>query len=130
VIDRLVLTVYGPDDPTDPEWEAYLCTIEQHGIVRTMQLIITDGAAPTRAQRRRLDRFVAGHEVPVAVLSESTAVRVMVSAFAKLNRGLRAFSPADLTEALAFLEVPSSRAALIEREINRLRRSLGRAGET
>jgi metallophosphoesterase superfamily enzyme len=130
VIDRLFLTAYGPDDPTDQEWDAYLRAIEQHGIVRTMQLVITDGAAPTRAQRRRLERLVTGHEVPVAVLSESTAVRVMVSAFAKLNRRLRAFAPADLAEALAFLEVPSSRVALIEREINCLRRSLGRGGET
>jgi hypothetical protein len=130
VIDRLFLTVYGLDDPTDQEWDAYLRTIEQHGIVRTMQIVITDGAAPTKAQRRRLERLVAGHEVPVAVLSESTAVRVMVSAFAKLNRRLRAFSPADLAEALAFLQVPNSRIGLIEQEIIRLRRSLGQGGET
>jgi hypothetical protein len=125
VIDRLFIVVYGAHDPTDEEWFGYLQDVERHGIDRTMQLIATEGGGPNAAQRRYLNDLLAGRHVPVAVMSGSTAIRTMVTALSWFNRKIRAFSPTGLADALVYLEIPKSRIELIEREMVKLRASLG-----
>jgi len=124
VIDRLFIVVYGAHDPTDEEWIFYLQDVERHGIDRTMQLISTDGGGPTATQRRYLNELLAGRSVPVAVMSSSSAIRGVVTALSWFNRKIRAFAPSGLRDAIAYLEIPASRSDLIEREMNKLRRSL------
>jgi hypothetical protein len=125
VIDRLFIVVYGVKDPSDEEWEAYLKLVQRHGIDRTMQLIFTEGGGPTAQQRRYLENILNGRAVPVAVITTSPAIRVMVTAMSWLNRKIRAFPPTGLADALAYLEVPQSRMELIEREMAKLHRSIG-----
>jgi hypothetical protein len=127
VIDRLFIVVYGTADPTDDEWKGYLDLVERHGVTRTMQLICTDGGEPSSAQRRLLNDLLGGRTVPVAVVSGSTRVRGTVTALSWFNRKIKAFPPADLRDALAYLEIPASRTDLIEREIGSLRDELGQA---
>lgn len=125
VIDRLFLVVYGTEAPTDEEWAVYLAEIERQGVDHTMQIVVTDGGGPTEAQRKHLERLIAAHEVPVAVLTDSAAIRAMVGLMSWFNRRLRAFMPGELRAALAHLEIPTSRAELIAREIANLRQLLG-----
>lgn len=125
VVDRLFIVVYGPDGPSDEEWEGYLKDVERHGIDRTQQLIVTPGGGPSAAQRTRLNALLAGRSVPVAVMSDSTRIRSVVTALSWFNRLIRAFPLTGLHDALAYLEIPASRADLIDREIRRLRGSLG-----
>lgn len=129
VIDRLFLVAYGTEDPTDGEWFGYIEEIKRHGVDRTMQLVCTEGGGPNATQRRYLEEALAGRTVPVAVLSSSVSVRGMVSAMSWVNREIRAFPPAGLLDALAYLEIPASRADLIEREIQKLRHELRRPAE-
>src|SRR5579871_6594936 len=124
VIDRLFIVVYGVAAPTDEEWSAYLRLVERHGVDRTLQLVATDGGEPTAAQHRRLADLLAGRTVPVAVLSGNARVRVTVMALSWFNRRIKAFPPSGLPDALAYLEVPASRAGLIEREVSILRREI------
>lgn len=125
VIDRVFLVAYGTEAPTDEEWAAYLGEIERQGVDHTLTIIITGGSGPTAAQRRHLERVIAGHEVPVAVLSDSAAVRAMVAVMSWFNRRLRAFPPEQIYAALSHLEIPTSRAELIQQEIGDLCASLG-----
>ena len=125
VIDRLFIVVYGTADPSDEEWRGYIELVLHHGIDRTMQLIYTDGGEPTSTQRRHLNEVLRGRTVPVAVVSASTRVRGTVTALSWFNRKIKAFPPAGLRDALAYLEIPASRTDLIEREIARLRDELG-----
>ena len=126
VIDRLFLVVYGASNPTDEEWKYYLEVTQQHGIDRTTQLIFTDGGGPTSTQRKYLNDLLAGRTVPVAVVSSSVRVRGTVTALSWFNRKIRAFPPTALREAVAYLEIPASRTDLIARELEQLRRELGR----
>lgn len=126
VIDRMFIVVYGSHDPTDEEWLNYLEDVKRHGIDRTMQLIATEGGGPTSTQRKILNDLLAGRHVPVAVMSGSTAVRGVVTALSWFNRKIKAFPPEGLADALSYLEIPQSRIVLIEREMTRLRASLGR----
>jgi hypothetical protein len=125
VIDRLFIVVYGTEDPSDDEWRAYLDLLKRHGIGQTRQLICTDGGEPNATQRRQLNDLLAGRPLPVAVISTSSRVRATVEALSWFNRKIRPFLPAELHEALEYLEVPQNRTDLIEREIRTLRLSLG-----
>jgi hypothetical protein len=123
VIDRLFIVVYAAN-PTDAEWSEYMRLVEQHGIDRTMQLIFTDSATPSAAQRRRLEEMLEDRNVPVAVVSASAKVRTLVTAMSWFNRRIRAFQPAAIRDAIAYLEIPASRTELIEREGRKLREEL------
>jgi hypothetical protein len=120
VIDRVFLVAYGTDSPTDEDWIEYLAELLGHGIDRTMQIIVSDGGAPTWAQSRELNRLVAGRKVPIAVLSQSAQVRGLVTVLSWFNRKIKAFPPYAIREAMAYLEIPSTRTDLIERELGKL----------
>jgi hypothetical protein len=124
VIDRLIIAVYGTANPTEEEWHEYLALMKRHGIDRTMQLILTDGGEPTAPQRRALNELIGGRTVPVAVVSGSVRVRGTVTALSWFNRRIRAFPPSAMRDAIAYLEIPGSRAELIERELDELRLAL------
>jgi len=127
VIDRLFLVAYGAASPSEEEWANYLAMVERHGIERTMQIIVTDGGEPTSAQRRRLNDLLAGRFVPVAVVSPSATVRETVTALSWFNRKIKAFPPSGLREAIAYLEIPTNRVDLIEKELRKLQAELRRA---
>lgn len=124
VVDRLFIVVYGTRDPTDDEWRSYLALVRQHGVERTMQLIVTDGGRPTSAQDRQLTELLDGRPVPVAVVTGSARVRVTVAAQSWFNKQIQAFPQHGLRDALEYLEIPLSRTELIEREVARLREEL------
>jgi hypothetical protein len=75
-------------------------------------------------QRRQLDELLDGRAVPVAILSRSARVRATLLVLSWFNDGgLGAFPPtaSGLHEALSYLEIPTSRTALIEGELEKLR---------
>jgi hypothetical protein len=124
VIDRLILVAYATKYPTDQEWDDYLGLIERQGIERTMQIIATDGGTPTAAQRQRLKELLAGRSVPVAVISRSPLVRGSVTTLSWFNSQIKAFPPEGLGNALAYLQIPKTRHAFIEKELRKLRNEL------
>jgi hypothetical protein len=124
VIDRLFLVVYGTASPSETEWANYLAMVERQGIEGISQLVVTDGGEPTPAQRRRLADVIAGHVVPVAIVSPSAFVRHTVTALSWFNRNTKTFPPSELREAIAYLEIPATRADLIEKELRKLQAGL------
>ena len=128
VIDRLVIVAYGSKPPSDQEWLEYLHLVERQGVTETRHLVSTEGGEPTAAQRGQLTALLAGREVPVAVLSDSTRVRGSVTLLSLLNRRIRAFRLSQLRDAIDYLEIPASRAEVIERTLRRLRREIDGRG--
>ncbi len=126
VLDRLFLVAHGTEAPGDEEWRRCLALIEQHGVERTMMLVYTEGGWPSAAQRRALDALLAGR-VPIAVISRSTLVRIRVAALSWMRGSrIKVFPESGLLSALAYLEVPASRAQLVTREAARLRGAVRR----
>lgn len=123
-VDRTLVVVYGHEDPTESEWNAYLAFVLAHGVEGTMQLVVTDGGEPSRAQADRLRVLLGGRRVPVAVLTSSPRVRLLVTALSWVNRGIRAFPRSGLREAIAYLEIPASRIDVLTRTILDLRAEL------
>ena len=120
VLDRLVIVVYGAVPPTEHEWRSYLRHLEHQGIDQVAHLVATEGGGPTAAQRRQLAAFL-GRRVLVAVVSDSARVRVSVWLLSWLNPQIKAFPRAQLADALAHLEIPTTRTSLVEDTLRRLR---------
>jgi len=125
VIDRLFVVAYGAEAPSDRDWARYLDQVESHGVESTMQLVATEGGEPTARQRRELAEVVQGRWVPVVVLSNNRRIRATVTALSWFNRRIKAFPPADLRDAIDYLEIPRSRFDLIAGELAVLRLEVG-----
>jgi hypothetical protein len=127
VVDRTLIYVLGLGPPTDEAWNACLDVVERSRVDWTMHLVWSDGGVPTITQRARLKAIIAGRPVPTAVVSASARVRGTVTALSWFGAPAKAFRPADLRDAIAFLKIPASRTELIMRELARLRAELAGA---
>ena len=133
LVGNVVLVVHNSVAPTNDEWESYIKTVLRGGklyggdLTLCRQLVLTDGGGPNSAQRavaQKAAEQMGGAAMPVAVVSSSTFVRGIVTAFNWFNMNLRAFSPLEITKALSFLKVDAltidaiwEELALVEAEI-------------
>ncbi|MFS8065341.1 MAG: STAS/SEC14 domain-containing protein [Byssovorax sp.] len=120
VLHGVEVAVHNVRNPSREEWEAH--TAMTVAIMRAAggdlanfrQLIFTDGGGPNGAQRKasanRFRACVNGDKIKVAVVSRSTAVRGIVTAFRWLGLPMRSFEPEQLAEAFAFLAVSNAEA--------------------
>lgn len=116
---HVVIGAHANSPPADAEWKRYLGTIEatltSHPEA-TRGLTFTDGAVPSILQRGALNRILSGRNIPVAVVSESTLVRTVITALGWFNADIRAFEPTELFRACEHLGVSTSdrRSFLVE----------------
>jgi hypothetical protein len=125
VIDRLIIAAVGPLDPSDKDWQGFLDVIRAQGIERTMLLVYSAGGALNATRRQEFTALLAGHHVPVAVLSNSVSFRTSIYMLSLFNRKIQGFPSSALADALAYLEIPVSRLDLIDRELRKLREDVG-----
>jgi hypothetical protein len=115
-VEHCFVVVFGTKDPTNREWLDYLTMLERTGGFEWyVQLVFTAGGAPTWFHRRYLAHVMDGREIPVAVVSTSLRVRLVVSAMALLNRGIRVFGPGQLPDAYNYLCLGAQHIVEIER---------------
>lgn len=121
--------VCGKRDPTDHEWDTYIRFLRQNIVpgVAPRSLVITDGGGPNSAQRTKLTELVAEHagEIKIAVVTSSAVVRGIFTAmswFATFN--YRAFTPLQLDDALAFLDVSRATAYEMKASILAMRKKI------
>jgi hypothetical protein len=124
----LMLTVHGPIPPTDEEWRAYL-EFSRTCVGRvTRSLIVSSGAGPNGRQRTMLMKeFPEFAPVPVAVVSDSSMTRGIVTALRWFGKNIRAFPPSQLAAALEYLGVPPERHAAVLDRVEALTLSLSPA---
>jgi hypothetical protein len=110
-LSRCVVLVHGLVAPTDDEWDAYVLflksAVERAGRVRVV--VSTEGGAPTPRQRKAMDRVMTPfyRTARVAIVTGSTFVRGVVTAFRLIYPWYRAFDPTDLGGALTYVDVPA-----------------------
>lgn len=134
LVGDVLVTVHGPESPTDEEWEEYLDVgLDIARNVRSMpfarQLVITDGAMPSLRQQARVHRRVRTEDrkafrMPVAVVTDAAAIRMM----AALNRGrlaVRTFASRQARGALDWLVVDAAVAQTIAAMLPDMRREVG-----
>jgi hypothetical protein len=126
---ELLVVVMGREAVPDAEWDGYL-----DFIARTLPagrparaLVFTDGAAPTPAQRTRLDQQIHSlfPDPRVALITGSTFARGVLNAIAFFSRGYRAFAPDQLRDAFAYLGIAPSAGPQVELTARVLRGAIG-----
>jgi hypothetical protein len=143
-IDGVLLIAHGKQAPTDAEFDQLMdksiALYKTHRFGRT--IAISEGGAPTAAQRHRMDKRVREEitktgdpQARIAILSHSPFVRAVVTASVMLEsnwftwisrnsdvaRIYRAFVPSELPLAIAWLDIPANLEGRITAELERLR---------
>ena len=121
----LYLVVHPRISPSDSDWDAL---ISFHGKdLRAMPrdhevkvLVYSEGGGPNAAQRRRMIQFLEARRSTTAVLTASTAVRAIVTAFSWFRTDIRAFAPHDIAGAASYLGLQSRTVPEVRDQLNRM----------
>ena len=108
--------------PTDRDWDDFLAVLVENrpNFQRLKILVVTDGGGPNADQRKRLERALDGKPVRVAVVTDSTKVRFIVSSIALLNREIKTFSRSEISDAYEHLTLTPVERRLAEQTLTRL----------
>ena len=111
--------------PNDADWQQYLAFI-QHWKRPGLNpgIAVEQGGVPTTLQRKRLYDVISDMAGNVAVITNSTIGRGIVTVLSWISPGHKAFAPAKLPEALAYVGFQGREAREIEAEILRLKHGL------
>jgi hypothetical protein len=110
----LLLGIHGEQAPSDPEWDHYcswmpsLLSQPSCGCV-----VVTDGGAPSSAQRERMRQHVVVGSCWTAVITDKALVRGVVTAIRWFNPTLCAFAPWEFAEAFKFVGVSSAQVRAV-----------------
>jgi hypothetical protein len=130
ILGNLHLVVVGEQDPTSPDWTAYIEAIraeERRGIdARQMRtLVFSDGGGPNVAQRKVARELLNGRSTPLAIVTGSTLMRGMITSLRWFNPLCRAFPPKEVGEAMRFLGIPGIKYEQIIRSAREIQLGLG-----
>jgi hypothetical protein len=104
---RVILVAHTEAPPSAEEWSGYAREVEtllsrsSPDDVRTV--VFTDGGGPDAEQRRKLTEIRGWNAVRVAVVTQSLAVRGIVTAFSWFNPRIKAFQPIAVGAAFRYL---------------------------
>lgn len=105
------ILIHGFQNPDQQEWDAYLTELTplvRKDVLRGV-LVRSLGGGPNPHQRRQIVELYKGKSLPVANVSDSAVTRAITTAIGWFYKGkMRSFSPADLVEAIAHLNVPEA----------------------
>ena len=136
MVNVFVVIVHNELTPSDEDWRSWVAfnheNVAEEGLVGRY-LIVSDGGAPTAAQRRMLHETMAAPLkkdptfIRTAVVTPSTFVRGVVTAMSWLDPIFRAFSPKDIASAYKYLGIPSDYHPAVEQMIASLKAELQRS---
>ncbi len=90
---------------------------------------ITDGGAPNTPMRAQLTEWLGGRAVPIAVLTNSTLARGVVTAISWFNPKIRAFAPNRWRDAAEHVALTASEEKLILGALDEMDKELRRPSE-
>lgn len=112
----LMVSVISAETPTDREWLTYLLDCHRKAAKGALRvLVVTAGGGPTRQQRMALRDLVRKGPVPVAIVSDATAVHNMVTELRWRNPEIYDFE--NLDDALQYLRIDGPGAVDVQREV-------------
>jgi hypothetical protein len=126
----LLISLHDGEQPTDRQWNTLIedlkaIGLKHHGdFSRIFALVITDGGAPSYAQREQLNNILNGKNFRISVLSDSLMVRGVATALGWFNPDIRPFSSKEIQACMAHLPIQRSEYLLVRREIQLLRHEI------
>jgi hypothetical protein len=126
---RVLIALHTKSPPSEAEWNRWTQLLEEEAkrcdfdFAQTPNLVLTDGGAPSTAQRTAVNVLIAqARTLPsVALVTDSVLVRAMVRAFSIFNPRIKVFTPAQMARAVVHLglveaDVPALISALVTLE--------------
>jgi hypothetical protein len=100
-----ILLSFQGDAVSDDEWDRYIHFMSSLTQLPALRILVcVEGSPPSAANQRRISEVVRGRAWKVALVSSSTALRFVVSAFSLINRTIRYFPPEELQRALDHID--------------------------
>lgn len=94
---RMIIVAHTNASPSDEEWSGYArevaAVLSRSAPEEVRTVVFTDGGGPNAEQRRMLTEIKGWNIVRVSVVSQSLAVRGIVTAFSWFNPKIKAFLP-------------------------------------
>lgn len=113
-VEKFLVAAHTKLAPGEEEWEGWmefcLRAVRPGEVMKV--LIVTEGGAPSAAQRQVMNEKLSPYVIENpnalrnAIVTSSAFVRGVVTALSWFHPGHCAFSPANMDDAMAYLEVP------------------------
>lgn len=110
---NIMVTIHTAYAPSDADWKAYLNALGSKDVESVRSIVFTDGGAPSSKQRKELNELLGGRQVRGIVVSNSMAVRGVVTALSWFNPKIKAFAPDEFRQGLRYLEINSTEEAAV-----------------
>lgn len=123
-IEGVLVALHGRSNPSHDEWEAYIHYHKNSAIHCLRTLVVTDGGGPDAKQRAMTNEYLKGVPMVVAVCTDSTFVRGIVTAMSWFNPRIKAFSKAQIQDALEYLGIAPVVARRIITEVTKMRSTI------
>ena len=127
-VGAVVVLVHGREDPSDPEWDAYVAfaTAALHGGAAPSGLLVTSlGGSPNAGQRKAIVAVADKQPVTTCVCTDSLIARGVVTAIRWLRaEPMHALPLHDLKGALRLLRVPTDKQDAVIAVVQRLQAEL------
>ena len=124
-VGPLVILLQGTESPTETEWAECLHLVGKVGDINsTRVLVVTAGGGPTLAQRRALEKVLAGTKVCSAVVSDSVKVRFILASVALFSTQISTFQLREIHRAYEFLGLTHAQVVLAEKALTEMRAML------
>lgn len=124
VVGDVFVVAHSKVAPSNEEWDEYLAYYHEHAKMVFRTLVMTEGGGPDPKQRAKTTEGIKDSPVKVAVCTDAVGVRGIVTALSWFNKRIKAFSKANVSDALTYLDVTPKNAEKVLAEVPKLRASI------
>lgn len=123
---RIFVSYQGEHAATAAEWDSYIARVLELTDTVQIRFVVWAGAhPPPSSEQRRIGDAVRGRNHLVALISDSLALRFVVSAFSLVNRHIRYFTPTQWYEALDHVQCNAQEKLVVSACKERLKSAVG-----
>lgn len=125
LVDHLLVVVHADVAPDEDDWRRLMLVRDANRTrIRGNLVLAPPRATINAAQRADVATFMKETGASIAVLTDSALIRGVALAVGFVGVKVRAFQSNELTSALSYLAVPSSRHAELSGRIERMKSQL------
>lgn len=123
-IGSVVICYYNADAPTPQDHQESIEFFRKLDFRYVRVLAISEGGSPSAIQRKEFNDALEGHEIPLAVVTDSMFVRGTLTAYSWFNRNVKAFPVTGIDSALRYLKVPETQHEKFFKEVSSLQQQV------
>ncbi len=125
--ENIFIAVHSEENPGATEWTEGVAVWKNGQSEQACMLVLSRGGGPNVNQRDELKRAtVAGEKHKIALLTTSTAIRLVGTAIKWFMPRTKILAPEQIDEALQFFDITPASATAVKAEVARMSEELSR----